>query len=57
MLTYAEAFKPPAERLAQVEQELAEKQQDFEKERERVVKTETEVEVLQAQVLTYADVC
>ena len=49
MLTHAEASKP-AERLAQVEQELAEKQQDFEKERERVVKTETEVEVLQAQV-------
>ena len=49
MLTYAEASKL-AERLAQVEQELAEKQNDFEKERERVVKTETQLEVLQAQV-------
>ena len=51
MLTYAAASKR-AERLAQVEQELAEKQKDFEKERERVVKTETQLEVLQAQVHT-----
>ena len=35
-----------------MEQELAEKQKDFEKERERVVKTETQLEVLQAQVHT-----